>query len=381
MIDANNPEAIYSKRKAITTFFPYAVWRKRDGQHETLDTLLRAAGASGEERAFTWICIQPFFTTLLDEESHTSLKQAAILASPYLPWRNQEGTANDERLVQLWAAESLAIPSTDENDQTIVDTLLQIASNDSLRPHIPIGMWSLLNRRPTLPPTCSGRKLGTHRKVIRTVRALGNPEILTSYLLLVWSEWNSSNGDIHDETNTSIREDLGGIGMEQHREDLLRRLNEVLGELNLGFKHLRQRNPNVSRRHAWGTDVYYEEFKRVVLEVDKEAGRLQTREPQVDRPLQPTNSCARVQNPARRSYAHSLRRVRSCAVITSPTTSLALQLCSSIGLSHILLRICYLTPPLLYSHYPRAAVPTSGSPGMMISALWSQRCVPPSCRF
>ena len=123
MIDAGNPEAIYSKHKAITTLFPYAVWRKRGGHHEMFDTFLRAASICRDEWGFMWVDIIPHFATLLDEERHGSLKQAAILASPHLLW-GVWGPENDKRLVQQWAAAALAVPYTDEVDQSIADTLL-----------------------------------------------------------------------------------------------------------------------------------------------------------------------------------------------------------------------------------------------------------------
>jgi hypothetical protein len=43
MIDAGDPGPIYSKRKAITALFPYAVWQEQDGQHKVLDVCLHAA--------------------------------------------------------------------------------------------------------------------------------------------------------------------------------------------------------------------------------------------------------------------------------------------------------------------------------------------------
>ena len=244
------------------------------------DTFLRAVCVSRDEWGFMWVYITPHFATLLNEESHASLKQAAILASPYLPWLSW-GTAGDKRLIQQWAAAARAVPSADEVDQSIADTLLQIASDHSLRPHIPIGTWSLLNRRPSLPPACHGRTAGTCREVVRTVRALGDAEILTSYLILVWSEWNwLISEEIRDAMSASTREDLSGIGMRLHREDLLHRLDQVLGQFDLGFTHLQQRNPTLKRYHVHIllAKKCYKEFKEVVSEVDREATHLLTRE-------------------------------------------------------------------------------------------------------
>ena len=80
--------------------------------------------------------------------------------------------------------------------------------------------------------------------------------------------------------SASIREDLSGIGMRLHREDLLHRLDQVLGQFDLGFTHLQQRNPTLKRYHVHIllAKKFCKEFKEVVLEVDREATHLLTRE-------------------------------------------------------------------------------------------------------
>jgi len=190
------------------------------------------------------------FTTLLIEGSPPT-KQAAVLASCYLPWWN---FLNDKHLIQLWATATSGVPYTDEVGQSVVDTLLQIASNGSLQPHIPVSMWLWLNKHPLLPPTCIGHWQGSTQVVLQAVRALGDKETLKSYLLLVWSEWDPIHlGGVHNysgqhyshqkslyEMCTSIREDFSGIRMRQHREDLLQWLDHVLGQLDLGLGHLQQ---------------------------------------------------------------------------------------------------------------------------------------------
>ena len=109
--------------------------------------------------------------------------------------------------------------------------MLQIASIDDLRPHIPIDLWAWLKKEPSLPPICLGRSRGAERNVIRHVRGLGDPDLLKSYFLLVWSEWDTLSESGLEEMKDSIAEDLGGIFMQHHRWDLTRRLYFVFGAL------------------------------------------------------------------------------------------------------------------------------------------------------
>lgn len=153
----------------------------------------------------------------------------------------------------------------------MVDTLLQVASNDTLRPHIPIGMWSWLNKRPFLPPACAGHYLGSTRDVVQTVRALGDVNILTSYLFLVWSEWGNPHSDGLDEMYTSVREDFSGTWVGHHLEDLLQRLDRVLGQLELGFDHLRQHKPSLSVDDIRLMKEQYGKLREILLEVDGQA--------------------------------------------------------------------------------------------------------------
>jgi len=138
MIEAPDPGQIRSKRKAITALFPYMVRLEQDGQPQPLEVFLRLARASGQW-GFMWHRVRPLVITLLQEESSAPIKRAILLALPHMPWAN---FANGQHLVQLWAAAASVFPYPDEIGQIVVDTLLHIASQDSLRPHIPVGMWS-----------------------------------------------------------------------------------------------------------------------------------------------------------------------------------------------------------------------------------------------
>lgn len=267
MIEVANPDQIYSKRKAITAFYPYAAWQERNGQRDMLDVSLHTVRAS-KRQGFMWDCIVPLVTKLLSEENPVSLKRAAILVLPHVPWWRFTGL---KRLIQLWAEATLAVPYTDEICQSVVDTLLQVASNDTLRPHIPIDMWSWLNKRPFLPPACAGHYLGSTRDVVQIVRALGDVNILTSYLFLVWSEWGNPHSDGLDEMYTSVREDFSGTGVGHHREDLLQRLDRVLGQLELGFDHLRQHKPSLGVDDIRLMKEQYGKLREILLEVDGQA--------------------------------------------------------------------------------------------------------------
>ena len=215
-----------------------------------------------------WHRIEPLFTTLLNEGSPVSVKRAVILASPHLPWQK---FANGERAVQLWAAAASAVPYSDAVCQSVSETLLQIAFDDILRPHIPVRMWSWLNKRPILPPVSKGRLLGSSRGVVRMVRGLGDVETLTSCLVLVWSEWNSLHPDGLDEIHASIREDFSGTRMRHHRKALLQRLDRVLGQVDLGLEHLQQQNSELNGNDIRQMKDQYGRLKEVILEVERDA--------------------------------------------------------------------------------------------------------------
>ena len=276
MAETADGDSIYRKRKAITAFFSYAAWRDRDGQGELLNILFRLframvawahrTGTFGRPM-FMWCHIEPLVTTLLNEESPVSLKQVIILASPYLPWKQ---FTNHQHLIQLWAAAASTVPYTNDIGQSVVDTLFRIANDTSSQSHIPVGMWSWLNKRPPLPPICWGRFYGSTPHVVRVVRALGDIEILKSYLLLLWSEreetWLTSLAALY-EMRASLREDFSGVGIGHHRQDLLRRLDYVLGQLDLRSEHLHSTvNMHVIRCMKEG----YGGFREVLLDIDEE---------------------------------------------------------------------------------------------------------------
>ena len=309
MVDAADPDAIFSKHKAITAFFLHATRQQQDGRREMLDTFLRTARASANLWGFMWHRIKPPMTRLLDEKSSVSLKRAAILASPYFPWGELR---DDEHFVQLWAAGTSTIPYTNEVVRSVADTLLQISSNPSLQPQIPVDMWMWLNQRPSLPPVCTGRYWGRSHGVFQTVRSLGDAGTLTSYLILVWSEWEYLEDESLLEMYALLREDFGGTWVERHRTDLLQHLDHVLAQLDLGLECLQQYDPRINEDDIRRRKGQYMELKEVLLEVERGAIDELIREfPRSESLFGSLNFCGQAQDVTRHSCVRSLSCVCS----------------------------------------------------------------------
>jgi len=279
MAQAEDQQLFHAKRKAISSLFPYVLWQDQVGQQELLDALSHAAMAPRSAQ-FIWRCVKSYITQLSKKPSPRSSNQVFVLASPYVSWCNG---LYDENMVTRWAAAAAKIPYTEEVGQSVVDALLHIASVDSLRPHIPVGIWAWLKRRPSLPPECSGRSKGSERDVVCHIRALGDIEVLESYLVLVWSEWDPILSDGFVEICTSIREDFGGIGMEHYREDLIKRLDHVLGEFTSNAGIVSAMFPRFKIHNFSCMSLRAKEqcrkLKNVLLEVDREAMNVLARTP------------------------------------------------------------------------------------------------------
>ena len=265
---------IHSKRKALTALFPYVVLRVKDGKREMFDAFLRVVRSS-RRSGLMWFYIEPLLSALLDEKTPTPPKWAAILVSPHVPWWQFE---DGGRLIQLLADASSAFEYTDASSaieyaddvgQSVVDTLLQVASWKL--PAISAGMWSWLNMRPSLPPVCSGRYWGSRETVVKMVRALEDIETLTSYLLLVWSEWDFLMPRGFDEMCTLVQEDFSGEEMVRHRKDLLHCLGYVRGELERGLGHIQQYKPELKEENLCLRRDQYRRLEEILLEVDKGA--------------------------------------------------------------------------------------------------------------
>ena len=233
-----------------------------------IDAILRVTSKS-TSGGFTWHCIGPYTITLFDESSPPHLNQAIILVSPCLGWGSWLYTQN---VVARWVAAVLATPYSEHVGQSVVDALLQIAHINFLRPHIPVDLWAWLKKRPPLPPVCQGRSLGTTSAVVRHIQRLEDVEILKSYFLLVWSEWDLLR---HGSTAmmVAIKEEFSGIAMQHHREDLIARLDHVLWRLDQGLEHFKQHKPRINEGHIQYQKKQYGELKEALEEVEKKAVR------------------------------------------------------------------------------------------------------------
>jgi hypothetical protein len=254
----------------------FAMFLERDGQPEMFDAVLCTVRAL-ELWDFVWVRIQWYIPTQLEKSSLPSLNRFIALASQDLTSSIQIG-----RLTVLrWAAAVLAAPYTEELGQSVVGATLHIASDDALRPQIPTDVWMLLRKRPSLPPVCWGRAFGASEGVVRHIRGLGDLEILKSYLLLVWSEWGCLDplGFGANEMAISILEDFCGIGMWGHREDLVKRLDHILGRLDRGHRWLQAYNGSLNEAAFHRSKEQHGELRDVLLEVEREAMAVLAREP------------------------------------------------------------------------------------------------------
>ena len=272
MLEAADPNLILIKHKAISALLPYAVHLAKSGDRWLFDLVLHVASASNSGE-FMWHHIGPHISALFDKPTSPSLNLVLAFAS---------------------------LPYTEVIGQIVVSALLQIASIDSLRPHIPVAIWAWLKKQPHLPCEWLRQSEWTRGDVVHYVRSLGDIEILKSYLLLAWSDPDGVDGWLGglNEMQVSIREDFNGIGMVHHREDLIRQLNDSLGlgeseneELSIeqpppvalftptpSYQEAMQYGgvvppsltPSITSGHQRAMEQY-SKLKAVLLEVDEEA--------------------------------------------------------------------------------------------------------------
>ena len=249
-----------------------------------LDAIIDAFRASNSFWP-VWDHAQPYLRSLLSRPNHPPLHRAIMLTSPYINWYSE---LCDGSMVSRWVrsvAATSAAAYTEAVGQSVVDTLLQIAQVDHLRPHIPVDTWTWLKKPPSLPPVCWGRRWGTSFDIVHQIRGLGDIEILKSYFLLVWSEWNWPPGSGLDEMKIAISEDFGGIEMWCHREDLIERLDYVLGQLEQGWEFLQLHNPWVDEYQVEIAKERYRSLKQTLLGVNRKATETLTRmSPQLTHP-------------------------------------------------------------------------------------------------
>ena len=302
MAKAKDYRPLQSKRKAISALLPYAAGQERDGQPEVFDATIRAIRAS-RMLGFMWDRIRQSVIISLSGAS----PQAIVLALPHTAW--YLGYRDWKSLVQQWAAATSVVAYTGEVAQSVVDMLLQfMADRDSLK-YIAANKWTWLTKRPSLPPICRGRDVGTYTRTVKVARALKDIEVLKSYFLLIWSEWNDVLSDspyyllesppTHDLSfscplsnsvssshppnasngvscsfclmRISIQEDFGGVGMGQHRADLLHHLDHVLAQLDRGLEYLEQHNPETNTDDPPRRKNQYQILRETLLETNTKA--------------------------------------------------------------------------------------------------------------
>jgi len=127
MARVEDTDRIISKRKAITAFFPYAVWRGRCGDCGVVETFLGVAKASNPTQkiidwdGIMWKAVRPFVDTLFDRATPDSLDRVLTLVSPYV---SLESWSLNRTMVTRWASATLAIPYSEEASQVVVAVLL-----------------------------------------------------------------------------------------------------------------------------------------------------------------------------------------------------------------------------------------------------------------
>lgn len=267
MVQATDPDSISLKRKAICALLPYAIFLEQGGHQEMVNAIFRAFRAS-LSRGFMWHRARPYITALFDERSPPSLNRVVALASPLIRWDDMlnDGT----KAVARWTAAALEVQYTEEVGQNVVDALLQIAQIHSLRRQVPMEIWASLKKLPSLPPECQARFDGSSADVVSHIRGLNDIEILKSYFLLIWSEWGYLRSSGLDVMVNSMREDFNGAELHDHRVDLIKRLDYVLGELDKGLEYLKQRKPRIDAADIDSAKTNYNRLRRVLVEVDPE---------------------------------------------------------------------------------------------------------------
>ena len=111
----------------------------------------------------------------------------------------------------------------------------------------------------------------TGQDMVHHIRGLRDIQLLKSYFLLVWSEWDYPFFRALVEMRGIIREEFCGIAMWQDREDPTKRLDHVLSQLDRGLEYLRQCDPQNLEDHVTDVRFKYEQLKEVLAEKDKEA--------------------------------------------------------------------------------------------------------------
>ena len=262
---SKDPPANLSKFKAVIAFLPYAVRQEDNGIGKPLNIPLHTARFSQPhpiiffKLAAVVLPVSFHYVTLHAFRYKYSLLRHAI---------------DIPAMMQLWMGVVSALPYSDDIVRAVADAVLGMASIKELSPHIPLHSWGWLNKRPVLPRGSPGLLHGNSRTVIRVVRELRDVNLTVSYLLIVWSEWGHLQPDVFLAMRRLIREELSGIGLAGYRVDLIERLKYVVFRISQGWNI----HPidNDSSDNLAERMMQYEELKRDLLAVDKNAAKILT---------------------------------------------------------------------------------------------------------
>ena len=260
------------KSEPLHLLFWYAIRQERYGDTGLFDAILRL-----KKREFDrWRPHELLWHLDASQIFTCASPRAIILVTPYLDWA-REPPSRAQDLISKWVAAIPATSHTEEVVESVVDVLLQTVANPYLRPLIPPDVWLWLNKRPPLPSACKGRWLGGDHDTVRTFRTLKDIGVLTSYLIMIWSEWKPLDDDGFAEMRMSVGEDFNGVGNGHHRAELIQRLDDILGELD---RLTARPDANIGDDTLWHDQVegyspvmkaQYRELRRVLQEVDQEA--------------------------------------------------------------------------------------------------------------
>ena len=265
-----------------------------------VDAIFHAFGVGGV--VLRWRPLEAHIASLFDMTSSPSLNRVIILTHPCVDWNVYAlDTAN---VVTRWIEAASAV-SYSEVDQSMVEALSVVSYDDTMWPHIPVGVWAWLNKRPSLPPVCQARLKVSQEPIIRHVRGLGDIEILKSYFLLLWSEWQFHWDDSLAEMETSIREDFSGT-MVGHRYDLAEHLDHVQEQLDQGLEYFRQYQPWIDEESIRRRKEQYGHLRNVLQGIAMES----CKPPRLIFSSWRTDPCGCFQNPMQPSPVLCLSRVR-----------------------------------------------------------------------
>lgn len=274
------PDGIGYKFKPITALLPYAVRQGQEGDSRLFDAFLCVVKYFPYTSSWTRRYIRPVIPKLLAEGSPRTLRRGAILALPHLElaWLDSDDI---REFIQLWISAADGLGDAEDVCRAVVDVLLQMAFFHSVRAHIVPEAWTWLNKRPALPPRCRGRLLcSIGSNVLPAIRARSDIQLLTSYLITMWSEWDCAGEWAFEGMCEALWDEYCGDDGEvvECRKDLLARLNLVLAELGKGLGHLRVRHPDMQPDEFEVIRERYRELKRILQGNMRSGGRGWTNE-------------------------------------------------------------------------------------------------------